>query len=71
MEKRKNISLVRKIEVKKVHYFMYANTTKKVKTYHPRAVFIIFYNSSTVFTLWKWGETSSTTSLLLIRTSSD
>ena len=55
----------------KMHDFKYENNMKKINNYHPRAHFIIIYNSSSDFTLWKWGETSSTTSLILIRTSSN
>ena len=39
--------------------------------HHPRAHFIFNSNSSLVFTLWKRGETRSTTSLLLNCTSSN
>ena len=39
-----------------------------INNHHPHVHFIN-NNSSLVLTLWKWGETSSTTSLLLIRTS--
>ena len=51
--------------------FVYEKTMENTNIYQPRAHFIIIYNSSSVFTLWKVGETSSTTSLLLIRASSD
>ena len=44
---------------------------EKINIHHPRAHFIIINSSSIVFTLWKWGETISTTSLHLIRTSSN
>ena len=39
--------------------------------YHPRSHFIVSFSSSSVFTLYERRETSTTTSLLLIRTSSD
>ena len=43
-----------------------------INNHHPRAHFINNINSaSLVFTLWKSGETSSITSLLLNRTSSN
>ena len=41
---------------------------KNTNIHHTRAHFIIIKNSSLVFTPWKCGETSSTTSLLFIRT---
>ena len=44
-------------------------TLSKINNHHIH-VHLIDNNSSLVLTLWKWGETSSTTSLLLIRTSS-
>ena len=54
-----------------MHDVNYVDNMKNINNHHPRAHFIINNNSSLVFTLWKWGETSSTTSLLLIRTSSN
>ena len=42
---------------------------KKMKKFDPGAHFINNNNGSLLFTLWKNGETSSTTSLLLICTS--
>ena len=50
---------------------MALNNMESMKNHHPRVHFIINDNGSLVFTPWKWGETSSTTSLLLIRTSSN
>ena len=43
-------------------------TLNNINNHHPH-VHSINNNSSLVFTLWKRGETSSTASLLLIRTS--
>ena len=66
---------------KKEKYFLsWEKWSKIIKTWnawfqsniinhHPHVHFIR-NNRSIVLTLWKWGETSSTTSLLLIRTSS-
>ena len=51
--------------------FKYEKLTKNVNNYHPHAHFIIIKNRFLVFTLWNRGETSSTASLVLIRTSSD
>ena len=42
-----------------------------IKIHQPRAHFININTGSLVFTLWKLGETSSNTSLLLIQTSSN
>ena len=39
--------------------------------HHPRVQFININNGWLVVILWKWRETSSNTSLLLIRTSSN
>ena len=70
--KKKNISLVRKMKWKYKMHFKKEKNMKNLKNYHPRAhFFFINYNNSSVFTFCKWGETSSTTILLLIRTSSD
>ena len=44
---------------------------KDINIHHLRAHVITINNSSLVFTLWKGGETSSTTSLFVIRTSSN
>ena len=44
-------------------------TLKNINNHHPHT-HLINNNSSLVLTLWKGGETSSTTSLLLIHTSS-
>ena len=55
----------------KMHDFKYVDSMKNINNHHPRAHFIIIDNNSLAFTLWKWGEISSTTSLLLIRTSSN
>ena len=49
---------------------MTSNIIANVNNHHPHVHFII-NNGSLDLTLWKWGETSSTTSLLLIRTSSN
>ena len=51
----------------------FKNETKMkiINNHHPRAHFIVFNSSLLVFTFWKGGETSSTTSLLLIRPSSN
>ena len=54
-----------------MHDFKYESNMKNKNDHHPRGHFIIISNGSLVFTLWKSGETSSTTSLLLIRTSSN
>ena len=54
-----------------MHDFEYEIILKNIYNYHPRAHFIVNNNSSLVFTLLKAGQTSSTTRLLLIRTSSD
>ena len=54
-----------------MHDFKFVDNMENKKNHHPQAHFIIFSNDSLVFTLWKWGETSSTTSFLLIRTSSN
>ena len=53
----------------KMHDFIYEASMKNINNHHPRARFININSSSLVFTLWKEGETSSTTSLLLIRPS--
>ena len=54
-----------------MHDFKIVNNMEKIDIHRPRAHFIIISNGSLVFTHSKWGETSSTTSLLLIRTSSN
>ena len=54
-----------------MHDFNYENKMIYINKYHRCAHFINIHNSSSVFIFWKWGETSSTTSLLLIRTSSN
>ena len=51
--------------------FKFVDNIENMNNHHPRAHFINISNGSLVFTLWKLGETSSTTSLLLIRTSSN
>ena len=48
----------------------FVENMENINNHHPRAHFINISNGSLVFTPWKRGETSSTTSLLLIRTSS-
>ena len=48
---------------------MTLNNMVKINNHHPRVHFINNKNGSLVFALWNRGETSSTTSLLLIRTS--
>ena len=55
----------------KKYDFEYENNMKNINNHHPRAHFIIISSIPLVFTLWKWGETSSTISLLLICTSSN
>ena len=52
-----------------MHDFNFVDNMENISNHHPRSHFIIISNGSLVFILWKWGETSSTTSLLLIRTS--
>ena len=54
-----------------MHDFKYVDIKKNINIHHPRSHFIIINNSSLDFTLWKGGETSSTTSWLLIRTSNN
>ena len=54
-----------------MHEFKFVDNMESIINHHPRAHFININDGSLVFTLWKWGETSSTTSLLLIRTSSN
>ena len=49
---------------------MTLNNIVNINNHHPHAHFINNKNSSLVLTLWKRGETSSTTSFFLIRTSS-
>ena len=49
---------------------MTLNNIANINNHPPDVHFINSNNSSLVLTLWKGGETSSTTSLLLIRTSS-
>ena len=62
----------------KMHDFKYEsniivreNSVKNINIYHLRAHFIVVHSISSAVTLQKWGETKRTTSLLLIRTSSD
>ena len=52
-----------------MHDFKFVDNLENKNNYHPRAHFINNKNASLILILWKWGETSSTTSLLLIRTS--
>ena len=52
-----------------MHDFKYVDNMESINNHHPRAHFININNSSLVFTLWKWGETSGTTTLFLIRIS--
>ena len=54
-----------------MHDFKYENNMENLINHNPHALFIIINGSSSVFILWKWGETSSTTSLLLYRPSSN
>ena len=54
-----------------MHDFKFVDNTENKNSPHPHAHFIIISNGSLVFTPWKCGETSSTTSLLLLRTSSN
>ena len=54
-----------------MHDFKNVDIMKNINIHRPRAHLVIISNGSLVFTLWKWGETISTTSLLLIRTSSN
>ena len=44
---------------------------ENINNHHPRVHFINNNTGSLVFTIWKWGETSTTNSLLLSRTSSN
>ena len=53
-----------------MHDFKYVENMKNKNIHQLLAHFIININGSLVFTLWKWGESRSTTSLFLIRTSS-
>ena len=55
-------------KIKSIEYMTLKNIAN-INNHHPHVHFII-NNSSLVLTLWKWGETGSTTSLLLIRMSS-
>ena len=72
--KEENISVVVKIsEIKKTECMTLDNMAN-INNHHSRVHFINDKNnnnSSLVFALWKCGDTSSTTSLLLIRTSSN
>ena len=73
--KGKNISSVgkvkwNKIKIESMTLNLWMNM-EKTNNHHPRVHFINNKNGSLVFNLWKRGETSSTTSLLLIRTSSN
>ena len=52
-----------------MHDFKFMDNMENINNHYPRAHFMIISNGPLVFTLWKWGETSSATSLLLIRTS--
>ena len=54
-----------------MHDFKFVDSMENISNHNPHAHFIIIGNGSLFFTLWKWGESSSTTSLLLIRTSSN
>ena len=54
-----------------MHDFNFVDNLDNRHNHHSHAHFIIISNGSLVFTLWKWGEASSTTILLLIRTSSN
>ena len=47
---------------------MILNNMENRNNHQPRVHYINNKNGSLVFTLWKWGETGSSTSLLLIRT---
>ena len=68
--KRKIISLFGKngVKIKNIESMTLDNIANII-IHHPHVLFIN-NNSSLVLTFWKWRETSSTTSLLLIRTSS-
>ena len=55
----------------RMHDLKFVDNKENIKNHHPRAHFIIISNGSLVFNLWEWEENSSTTSLLLIRTSSN
>ena len=54
-----------------MHDFKFVVNMENINNHHPRAHFIKLGNDSLVLTFWKCGETSSTTSLPLIRTSSN
>ena len=54
-----------------MHYFKFVDNMENMNYHHLRAHFVNISNGSLVFTLWKRGETSGTTSLLLFRTSSN
>ena len=44
-----------------MHDLKYVDNMKNKNNHHARAHFIINNTGSLVFTLWKWGETSSST----------
>ena len=54
-----------------MHDFKFVDNMEIINIHHSRSHFIIISNSSIIFTLWKLGETSSTTSLFLFLTSSN
>ena len=54
-----------------MHDFKLLDNMENINNHHLCAHFIIISNGSLVFISWKWGEISSTASLLLIRTSSN
>ena len=64
-------SEIKKNKIYNMHDFKYVDNMKNMNNHHLRAHFNNINISSLVFTLWKRGETSSTTSLPLIRTSSN
>ena len=61
------LSWKKRVEVENIEYII-LNNVANIKNHHPH-VHSINIDSSLFLTLCKWGETSSTTSLLLIRTS--
>ena len=71
MGKGKDISLAGRIKPKKIKKCITLKNMAILNNHKPDVHFINFINNSVVFTLWKWVETSSTTSLFLIRTSSN
>ena len=52
-----------------MHHFNFVDNMENINNHHPQTQFIIMNNGSLVFTLEKWGKTSGTNSLHLIRTS--